>query len=162
MDYHVARNSQKLGVFPEAEIRAGLQVGTFQPADLVWCEGMPGWRAAGEVFGPVGAPPPAMPPPSAGTVPVSGGAALPPKPTNYLIPAILVTLLCCLPFGIAAIVFAAQVDSKYAGGDYAGAQRASDKAKLWMWLGLGIGLAGALAYIGFMVFGMMAAGGFVH
>ena len=30
--------------------------------------------------------------------------------------AILVTLFCCLPFGIVAIVFAAQVDSKVAAG----------------------------------------------
>ena len=31
---------------------------------------------------------------------------------NYLVQAILVTLCCCLPFGIVAIVYAAQVNSK--------------------------------------------------
>src|SRR5438093_12052328 len=40
--------------------------------------------------------------------------SLPPKPVvavpNYLIQAILVTLCCCLPFGIPAIVYAAQVN----------------------------------------------------
>ena len=33
---------------------------------------------------------------------------------NYRIPSILVTIFCCLPLGIAAIIFAAQVDGKVA------------------------------------------------
>jgi hypothetical protein len=45
--------------------------------------------------------------------------------------AILATLFCCLPFGIVSIVFAAQVDSKYNGGDVAGSLRASENAKKW-------------------------------
>jgi hypothetical protein len=62
--------------------------------------------------------------------------APPPAPTeyipNYLVPAILVTLFCCLPFGIAAIVYAAQVDAKLQAGDVAGARDASQKAKTWV------------------------------
>jgi interferon-induced transmembrane protein len=50
---------------------------------------------------------------------------------NYLVWAILVTLFCFLPTGIAAIVFAARVDSKLAAGDVAGAIEASNKAKMW-------------------------------
>jgi hypothetical protein len=45
--------------------------------------------------------------------------------------AILSTLFCCLPFGIVSIVFAAQVDSKYNAGDYAGSVNASENAKKW-------------------------------
>ena len=37
---------------------------------------------------------------------------------NYLVQAILVTIFCCLPFGIVAIVFAAQVNSALAAGNY--------------------------------------------
>ena len=47
---------------------------------------------------------------------------------NYLVHAILVTIFCCLPFGIVAIVYAAQVDGKAAVGDYIereGGQRAT-------------------------------------
>ncbi len=40
-------------------------------------------------------------------------------PPNYLVWAILCTIFCCLPLGIASIVFAAQVNGKYAGGDIA-------------------------------------------
>lgn len=36
--------------------------------------------------------------------------AAPPKIENYLVPAILVTLCCCVPAGIVAIVYAAQVN----------------------------------------------------
>ena len=50
-------------------------------------------------------------------------------PQNYLVWAILSTLFCCLPLGIASIVFAAQVNGKYEAGDHAGAQESSEKAK---------------------------------
>ncbi len=50
---------------------------------------------------------------------------------NYLAPAILSTLFCCVPFGVVAIVYAAQVDGKVAAGDYAEAEDLSNKAKGW-------------------------------
>ena len=64
-----------------------------------------------------------------------------PKVSNYLVPAILTTLFCCLPFGIVAIVYAAQVNSKIAAGDYAGAVETSRKAKIWCWVSFGLGFA---------------------
>ncbi len=67
-------------------------------------------------------------------------AYTPPAPSNYLVQAILVTLCCCLPFGIASIVYAAQVNGKYAAGDVEGAYESARKAKMWFWWGLGIGL----------------------
>ena len=57
---------------------------------------------------------------------------------NYLVQAILVTIFCCLPFGIIAIVYAAQVNGKLASGDYAGAVRASGTAKTWCWASFGV------------------------
>ncbi len=65
---------------------------------------------------------------------------LPPKPDNCLVWAILSTLCCCLPFGIVAIVYAAQVDGKYAAGDYQGAVDSASKAKTWCWVSFGIGI----------------------
>lgn len=61
-------------------------------------------------------------------------------PPNYLVHAILATLCCCLPTGIAAIVFAAQVNSKWEEGDYEGARRSSEKAKLWAMISIPAGL----------------------
>ena len=65
---------------------------------------------------------------------------LPPKPDNCLVWAILSTLCCCLPFGVVAIVYAAQVDGKYAAGDYQGAVDSASKAKTWCWVSFGIGI----------------------
>lgn len=66
---------------------------------------------------------------------------------NYLVQAILVTLFCCLPFGIVAIVYAAQVNSKLAVGDFNGAVEASEKAKQFSWISFGIGLAFIVIYL---------------
>ena len=72
---------------------------------------------------------------------------LPPKPDNCLVWAILTTVCCgCMPFGVVAIVFAAQVDGKYAAGDYHGAVDSANKAKTWCWVSFGIGLVGWIAY----------------
>src|SRR5258708_18753527 len=50
---------------------------------------------------------------------------------NYLVFAILATVFCCLPAGVPAIVYAAQVNAKLQTGDVAGAQAASNNAKTW-------------------------------
>ena len=60
---------------------------------------------------------------------------------NYLVQSILVTIFCCLPSGIAAIVFSSQVNSKLAVGDFEGASESSRKAKLWCWISFGAGIA---------------------
>lgn len=75
---------------------------------------------------------------------------------NYLVQAILVTVFCCLPFGIVAIVFAAQVNGKFQAGDLEGAMDSSRKAKMWCWLGFGIGLGFALIYTILVVIGLMS------
>ena len=69
---------------------------------------------------------PPAPPAAYGQPPVQG-----PVVESYLIPSILVTVLCCLPFGIPAIIFAAQVQEKLQRGDIAGAQQSSKNAKTW-------------------------------
>jgi hypothetical protein len=87
-------------------------------------------------------PPPYNPP----GAPIGGGAPGA-KPDNYLVWAILSTLFCCLPLGIASIVFAAQVDGKYNSGDYAGSLESSRKAKQFAtWAAIG-GLVVIVLYI---------------
>lgn len=72
------------------------------------------------------------------TPPSAAGATA--EVQNYLIPAILATIFCCLPVGIASIIFATQVNSKIAAGDIAGAMESSKKAKMFMFITIGVGL----------------------
>ena len=66
---------------------------------------------------------------------------------NYLVWAILSTLFCCLPAGVVAIAYAAQVNGKLIAGDYAGAVAASDNAKKWSWISFGIVFVIILLYL---------------
>lgn len=83
----------------------------------------------------------------------------PMKMKNYLVESIVVTICCCLPFGIAAIVFAAQVNGKLQAGDIAGAQDAANKAKMFCWIGFGIGLLVNLIVIIVQALAVMASSG---
>ncbi|WP_311353915.1 CD225/dispanin family protein [Alloprevotella tannerae] len=76
---------------------------------------------------------------------------MPPQPDNYLVWAILVTVLCCLPFGVASIIYSVKVGSLYAQGDYNGAVDASQKAKKFAMIGGIGGLVFIIVYVIFMV-----------
>ncbi|WP_374023385.1 CD225/dispanin family protein [Mycobacterium sp. HNNTM2301] len=57
------------------------------------------------------------------------------EPDNYLVWAILCTVLCCLPFGIVSIVYSTKVSGLWSQGRYAEAQAAADNAKKWAIIG---------------------------
>jgi hypothetical protein len=74
------------------------------------------------------------------------GASVPNFP-NYLVQAVLLTLICLVlspltlffPFlgvitGIVAVVYGAQVNGKVAGGNYVGARDSSRLARVWTWI----------------------------
>ena len=69
---------------------------------------------------------------------------------NWLVEAILVTLLCCLPFGVVGIIFAAQVNTKQQAGDMEGAEKSRREAAKWNKLGFWIGLGVILLYVLFV------------
>lgn len=105
------------------------------------------WRPAGQVeeLADCVTPPAAgsVVPPSPGPAPADGGADIP----NYLWQAIVVTIFCCWPFGIPAIVYAAKVDGLKARGDIAGARAASSSAKTWCTVAAGIWVGTILLWI---------------
>lgn len=78
------------------------------------------------------------------TVPTVPYATTPLDVPNYLVQAILCTCFCCLPLGIVAIVYAAQVNSNVAAGRIAEALAASGAARKWCWYAF----LGALAPMG--------------
>ena len=51
------------------------------------------------------------------------------KPDNYLVFAIITTVLCCLPLGIVSIIHSTKVDNLWNAGQHAEARVAADKAK---------------------------------
>ena len=127
------------------------------PADaLIWREGMENWKPLNEIpelatssrlltGGNPGTPAPAVNPvgdqiyaPPA-TNPYAGamGGGLGTKPPTYLWQSIACTILCCLPFGVVGIVYAAKVDGLAASGNMAAALDASNKAKFWCWMSFG-------------------------
>ncbi len=94
--------------------------------------------------------------PGAGVPAPGAPPAAKPQINNYLVPAIVVTICCCIPGGIVAIVYAAQVNQKLQAGDIAGAQAASNNAKLWCMISAGVGLVVTLAAIAINLLGVMA------
>jgi len=175
MTYHAARNNQQLGTFTKEDLRTRYNRGEILPTDLLWTEGMPTWQPASQVLGapvapagggldapatpfPYPAPPPVPTPVTGIATPIYATTPnRPPKPNNHLVWAILTTLLCCLPLGIVAIIFAAQVDGKYNSGDYEGAKDSSAKAKNFSIIAAVIGIVVAVLY--FMFIGLAVASG---
>jgi hypothetical protein len=86
-------------------------------------------------------PPPPAGAEAAGTVP------------NYLVPAII-SIFCCWPLAIPAIIFATQVNGKLAAGDRAGAEDSAKKAKMFSFIAIGLGLLLILIYVIMLVLGV--------
>jgi hypothetical protein len=80
-------------------------------------------------------------------------------PKTWLVESILVTIFCCLPFGIAGIVNASKIESRFYAGDIEGANRASADAKKWTTYGFWFGIVVGVLYF-FAVFGAAALGAY--
>ena len=74
---------------------------------------------------------------------------------NHIVWAILATIFCFLPFGIVAIVYAVQVDRNVVAGDFAGALRASSRAKTWCWAAFALGVCEYIALVFLLPLGVM-------
>jgi predicted secreted protein len=86
----------------------------------------------------------AQPPPPPGYPPQQPPAAQ--APNNYLVWSILVTLFCCLPLGIVAIVKSSQVNGLWAQGRYAEAQASANSAKRFVIWSAIIGVVVGIIY----------------
>ena len=155
MSWYYSKNGMQLGPVGEEELREKSRSGEVSATDLIWEEGMSDWKPLGQVEkfqGVAVATPASAPPPIGGSVPIQQPPASPvvqgaPVP-NYLWQSIVVTLFCCMPFGVVAIVFASKVDGLVAQGDMAGAMAASKSAKTWVNASLITGLVIGVLWIG--------------
>jgi hypothetical protein len=57
-----------------------------------------------------------------------------------IISAVMTLCCCCIPFGVIPVILSTQVNTKIANGDFVGAKRDSDNAKLWAWIFIGVAL----------------------
>jgi hypothetical protein len=171
MQWYYSKNGSQLGPVEQGEILSKLASGEISPSDMVWREGMTDWLPVSKVneLAVIARPsgvesPPAAPPggvmnspyasPASGQGPAYGGAVIP----NYLWQSIVVTIFCCWPLGIPAIVYAAKVDGLKSRGDIQGAMAASASAKTWCWAAGGIGGAVIIIWLLFVIFAAASGG----
>lgn len=136
---------------------------------LIWHEGLPEWKPASEIeelhpileqgreTPPVIAQPPRIQHESLDSKNVNNGSkdSLTPPP-NYLVWAILVTIFCCWPLGIPAIVYAAKVNGAFYEGRHEEAYRYRRLAFNWIIASLAVGVAIALFYIILLAIGILS------
>ncbi len=158
--YYYSDGQERFGPFTLEELHAK----SLSKDTLIWYEELDDWKKAGDLpeLAPLFEMPAASPPfsqsespsvtPSSPSVLDSSTET---KPKTWLVESILVTILCCLPFGIAGIINAAKVDSRYAAGDYVGAKKSSDEAKKWTIIGLIAGVVVMLLYFAWFGLTMM-------
>jgi hypothetical protein len=112
------------------------------------CGAMLSGSGSGSGSGPGPGPGPAV----QATYSTSGGPV-----SSHIVPAILITLFCCQPLGIVAIVFSAMAMSKNSSGDYNGAAVDARRAKQLCWWGFGLGLLGIVVGVIIWVIMMVLA-----
>lgn len=82
----------------------------------------------------------------AGT-PLPPNEPTPPMPPTFMVWAILSTICCCLPAGVVAIIYSAQVSSKYFSRDYEGARRVSERTEIWIIVSIVLGIIANALYM---------------
>lgn len=97
------------------------------PDTPVWYEGLTGWlpASAAPATAVLFSEPQPTPPPTPAAQQQANMPATPPPPT-HLAWAIVLTVLCCSPLSIAAIVTGSMSSSRYNAGDVDGARRLSE------------------------------------
>lgn len=73
--------------------------------------------------------------------------SIPKRAKTWLLESILVTIFCCLPFGIVGMVYAIKVNSLHDQTRYEESKRASKNAKRWTLIGLTIGIILGIIYL---------------
>lgn len=155
--YWLMKDGVRLGPMTFAELVRSVD----SPSAPVWREGLPDWCAAETVpelsglfrmASPQQQPqyqqpqqpyqqPAAVPRPVFATTPAPGPhRPETPMPNTYLAWSIVTMVLCCVPTGIAAIIYSSKVSSRWTAGDLDGARSASDNAALWIIISIVCGL----------------------
>ena len=161
----IGGDGKEYGPKASVEVRDWIREGRLNALSQIKEQGDDEWKVLGNLQefaadfagGSLAMPQPGVTPPPQIQQPYNTGYNQPyaqgatPNIPNYLVQSILVTLCCCLPFGIPAIVYASKVEGLERMGDIAGAREASAKAKMWCWIGFGIGIPITILYVALQV-----------
>jgi hypothetical protein len=147
----IGADGREYGPISAEQLRAWMAEGRVNHQTRIRAEDSADWKTVADL------PEFSTPPPIHPSIPPSMARPLAPGAVpNHLVFAILVTLCCCLPLGIPAIVYAGQVNGRLSAGDQAGAQEASRKAQMWCWIAFGLGIiSNLLSSLYWLGFGMM-------
>ncbi len=151
MKYHVYINNCKQGPYSLEELNNK----DIKADTLIWCEGFSDWKCAKEL--------PELSHIIYKTPPDPKQTSYQPMPKNWFVEALLVTIFCCIPFGVIGILEANKVEPLYRQGLYEDAMHHSKLAKKWTLWGfftmLGFCILYAIFWIIFFVFVAAAASG---
>ena len=130
-EYYILNGSEQQGPYTIDQLR-----GRVTPQTYVWREGLADWVQAINL-------------PELSVVLLPKGSVSPSgvvKPKDYLVESILVTLFCCMVFGILGIVYSVQANSAFSSGNITAANEFSAKAKQWVTYGFWCGIAVVAIY----------------
>lgn len=135
--YYYTDGKERYGPFSFEELREK----SLSSETLVWKEGLVDWVPAKNISELQSL----FSPPEINLIP-SDTPFTPPytyemPPKNWLVESVLVTLLCCLPFGIVGIIHAVKVETLWNYGRREEALIASREAGKWTKIGFYIGLS---------------------
>ena len=137
-------DGQTFGPYTIEELKGFAAQGRVGATSTLCQEGTTAWLPAAQILGPLsGAEAPHGAARSGSWTPVS------------LVGPILATLFCCLPCGIAAIVYASSASTKAALGDMQGATQAQASARLWLRLAVIPGAILCILYLVVIIFGAL-------
>lgn len=125
-EYYILNGSEQQGPYTIDQLS-----GRVTPQTYVWREGLADWVQAINL-------------PELSAVLLPEGSVSPSgvvKPKDYLVESILVTLFCCMVFGILGIVYSVQANSAFSSGNITAANEFSAKAKQWVTYGFWCGIA---------------------
>lgn len=68
-------------------------------------------------------------------------------PQTYMLWSVLALVFCCFPTAVVAIIYSAQVSSKFYAKDYEGARRCSERAQAWIIASIVLGVISMAVYL---------------
>jgi len=148
--YYYTDGKERFGPFTLEELGAK----NISKETMVWMEGLADWIPAGNLA-------------ELQSLFLQSGPQIPPigvpyqpmmmekPPKNWLVESILVTILCCLPFGIVGIINATKVETLWNTGQRDAAIKASQDAGKWVRIGFFVGIATYIVVALLEIFGLM-------